>query len=187
MEMKIYHIQDSQGFTLIELMMVIVIMGVLFSLGVVYFSNFNKTQTIKGVGQTLKGNLRDIQGKALAGVKPTTASCQAVGVTLDGYRVTILNNFTYRIQAVCSGSLNADLTDYTLPSGFSITAPAQSVYFDFKVLGNGISFSDATTSKIMTVQGYQNPIYYYSLCLSAGGDIKDCGYNKNSAPLCTCP
>jgi len=59
------------GFTLLEIMISITIIGLLFTAGLARYMDFNKTQTLKSSVLDLKNNLRDIQAKANSGVKPT--------------------------------------------------------------------------------------------------------------------
>lgn len=165
-----------RGFTLIEIMIAISISSLLFGVGIASYIDFNRTQTTKGVGLTLKNNLRGVQSQALTGVKPTTCS---TATELESYRIDFFST-SYQAQAVCSGLVSGPVTTYNLESGFQFDpVPTQ---INFLVLGKGTN-----TNQLINIKGFGPSGRYYSLCVTRGGDIKDCGYKKGSVPSCTCP
>lgn len=180
----IRHLTQIQfGFTLIEFIVVMSIISLIFGIGIVRYQDFNRTQTIKSAGLTFKNELREIQGRAVAGVKPAT--CTA---SLDGYRASFGNIPDNSIQqdyiasmAIC-GISYINTGQYDLPKGigFSDSIPG---YIDFLVLGKGTT---TLNSRIITISTFSSPVRYYSLCVASGGDIIDCGYSVGSRPTCSC-
>ncbi len=70
---------------------------------------------------------------------------------------------------------------YNFPNGvtFDVNTQYRSVFF--RSVASGMVFTDDSTvlqpnqtSMVVTLQGF-NPVKYYSLCITKGGDIKDCG------------
>lgn len=178
-EFKISLHKNLNGFTIIELIITIAISVLLFSFGIVRYIDFNKTQTIKAAGQTFKNNLRNIQNKALSGAKPVTGVCTA----LVGYRLTISTTTTYVVQAVCDvNNLIGSSISYSLPAGLRFNAPAVASSVDLKVLGQGAS----NPTVFMINNSLTAPTKWYGVCITASGDIRDCGYNQGAAPVCSC-
>ena len=60
---------SSKGFSLIELLVVITIIGILTGGAIAAYSNFNQAQTVRRVALEMKSNLRETQNKAVAGKK----------------------------------------------------------------------------------------------------------------------
>lgn len=153
-----YKIQEA-GFTLVELMVVITIIGILVTVGFASYHSFRQSQTLKAVAADLKNNLRFVQSKALAQEKPATGC-----TVLDGYQVDIgVGTRNYSYAALCNGG--ADLISSrsfpSLPAGvtFSSAIPSQIV---FRILGSGAT--DAT----ITISGFGRNI---DVTLTKPGEI----------------
>ncbi len=177
--------KKSSGMTLIELIFAMLISGILLGYGVVEFLNFNKTQMVKNVGLNIKNEIRRIQAKALAGVKPQ--SCAPNGI-FDGYQVDFLNaDATYCpqaacivSQAICDGVLSGDTNIYTLTPEFTFYNSAQPS-ITFYALAGGTD-ADSSTKSRLVIKGYDSPnAYYYRMCITKGGDIKDCGFTDSAS------
>lgn len=178
----------NSGFTLLEFVIAIAISSMLVGIGTVKYLDFNRSQKIKSVGLSLKNNIRDIQGKAVAGVKPTIC-VSPVPLTLDGYQVGFENNGVncpgqscVTVQARCQGANQGPIVAYNMPQDFFFSPVPAS--FQFNALGAGVS-----ANRVLTVQGFNTPNhYYYRMCVSTSGDIKECGYKKGDPPpTCSCP
>ena len=70
------------AFTLIELLVVTSIMGILFTLGIAAYNNFNRNQILGQAAKTLRNDLRLVQSKASSGEMDCSTS--ACGGTTDG-------------------------------------------------------------------------------------------------------
>jgi prepilin-type N-terminal cleavage/methylation domain-containing protein len=141
------------GFTLIELMIVLSIIGLLFTFGFAQYVQFNRQQMLIQSAQELKNNLRYAQSKALAGEKPTACGVYA----LQGYKLAFSNSQNYEIKAVCNN------TDFVVRTGLSLRT---NVELDsgpnpvtFKVLAQGVitpgtfvlRYSGTTNTESVTV------------------------------------
>ena len=213
---KIIH-SPVQGFTLIELMITIALMGLLFNLGIARYLDFNRRQSTTTIGLKLKNDLRSIQQKALSGVKPYVAPCTTAGNQLDGYLVH-LHTLELREFTICGmvGTTVPPISDgfanitnvIPLPLGFeygttvggafqSLSGSDNVYHVLFRVLGGGVTIHDdpssninvqlPLTSQLITIRSVSTPYHYYSVCVAGGGDIKDCGYASGSPPVCRCP
>lgn len=169
----------SHGFTLLEIIIVITVVSLIFGLGMRRLLDFNKVQNIKGAGANLKNTIRVVQNKALSSLKPSGLSCRD-GLDLSGYSMQWFEdtNLT-QIDSICGGSLSNNETEYKLSKDVIYD---NSGTIEFYVLGKG-----ASSNQTITIRGYTNPTYYYSLCISTGGNIKDCGYGVGAVPTCVCP
>jgi len=126
---------SALGFTLIELLVVTSIIGILFTIGMAQYMNFNRSQIVDQAALELKNNLRLAQTKAFTGEKPE--GCPA----LDGYRVSF-STVSYTIQAVCGGIV-VDNKTFNLPSGVRFASVPSPILF--KVLAQGTNLENNLT------------------------------------------
>lgn len=161
--MLLSKLKSSAGFTLVELMVTIVVMGIIFGTGIAAYINFNKTQTVKQAGLKLKNDLRSVQGKALSGERITGVTCTGV---LDGYRFDYNTSGTsYSYYSSCSGPSDSRLSGtISLPTG--VTFSNSGTVF-FKVLGQGVN-APAT----LCLSGFSK---IYRLRVTLSGEIQDDG------------
>lgn len=87
------------GYTLIELLIVILIMALIFGLGIIRYRDFQRRQILTSAARTLITDLRFAQEKSLAGTKPTGCG------TLTGYLLHRTSATGYNIQAMCSPNI----------------------------------------------------------------------------------
>lgn len=139
-------LSKTSGITVIEMMVVLVIMTIIFSLGFANFRNYSQKQILYQAKRQVEGDMNLAKEYALAGKKPE-AGC----VPLDGYRWTYKDTTAYSVFADCGTSTNVSIGKdlVTLPSGISMTVNDQSnppptvppIPVDnsvlFKVLGHG--------------------------------------------------
>jgi len=124
------------GFTLVELLVAISLVGILSGIGITSFINFRQNQIVNQAASQIVQDLRLTQSMALNGQKPTGCS------QLQGYFFKLdLSGRTYKIYAECTGGC---------PSGCSEGNPAKSdkvsdkltlsgfTLVEFKVLNRGI-------------------------------------------------
>jgi len=159
-------IKNFSGFTLIEILVSMTIVGFLFSFGYSSFRDFSRRQALAGVVKQVQGDLRLAQQKALSGEKPP--ACTAARI-LGAYNFFVNSTTTYVIQADCSGGLPVEVKNVTLPTGVTIAVwgvtPLNTIKFN--VLGNGTNGTPATIT--LTQAGVPNPQF---IIVTAGGEIR---------------
>lgn len=163
--------KSSKGFTLIEILVGLTIVGMLFSFGFVSYRDFTRRQTLGSFSKQLQGDIRLAQANALSGVKPQVAACDSTYV-LDNYSFHIISSTEYELVAVCSkvGFTSSITTkDVELPAGITISIPAINP-ITFKVLGQGNNIqSGQTVVYTLTQLGTANT---HTVTVSAGGEVK---------------
>jgi len=155
------------GYTLIEILVSLTIVGLIFGLGFVGYREFARRQDLLSSIRNLQGNLRFTQELALAGKKP--AGCSV----LDGYNFKIISNTSYEIRALCDIVPLAEKI-VPLPTGITISnlspdlTPSNTILF--KTLGAGMNMavgSSTTITLTQTATGNTN-----SITVTAGGEIR---------------
>ena len=124
--------ENGSGFTLIEILVVISVIGIIFTIGVAAYNQFARRQLVNQTSQELRNNLRLAQSKALAGEKP-----QGCLGHLNGYQVNFSAN-SYTVAALCDSLVT--IGTYNLPSNVAIAGPSSIL---FKVLGRGTEVTGA--------------------------------------------
>ncbi len=163
---------NKKGYTLIEILVGLTIIGLLFSFGFASFRDFSRRQGLAGTVKSVQGNLRLAQELALAGQKPENALCTGSGRILDKYSFNVVSLLQYRIEAECSDALGSYVVvvkEANLPSDVSISTPTPNP-IEFKVLGHGNNIIEGGTATITLTQagtGSQTAI-----TITAGGEIK---------------
>jgi len=152
-----------KGYTLIEILVTLTIIGLLFSFGFAGFRDFSRRQEVVGAGRKVIGDLRLAQQKSLSGEKPS--GCTGSLSTYDFKRV---DASSYQIVAVCSGGSVIDKTQ-NLPSGLSISSFSPNP-ISFKILGRGTNVPVGTNTAItLTQTGTANTT---AITINSGGEIK---------------
>lgn len=131
----------SSGYTLIEILIGLTIVGLIFSYGFVNFREFSRRQALAGAARKLRGELRFAQELALSGKKPDDSGCNNPNA-LIGYNFKVSSS-TYAIEAVCSGGV-VGVKSIDLSTGISASAPSTNPIL-FKVLGQGTNLSSDAT------------------------------------------
>lgn len=126
------------GFTLVELMVVIVLISLTMSAGVAGYSRFNKRQLVITSGKELMVNLRQAQVRASSNVK-SAAGC--ANATLSEYRIDGFSNggsSGYTISEVYSAGCATTVTKtQVVPKGVFFS-PAN-FQLSFKTLAGGVT------------------------------------------------
>lgn len=156
-----------QGYTLIEVLISLTIIGLLFGFGFASFRDFSRRQHLASVARTIKGELRLVQGKASAAEKPDNVKCSGTN-TLSSYSFQIVNSTSYKVTANCLGG-NVDIWDVpkSLPDGISMSPTSGTI--SFKVLGQGTNIVSVPIVITFTQAGTNNKSY---VTVTAGGEIK---------------
>ena len=138
----------QKGYTLIEILVALTIIGILFGFGYVNFRDFSRRQALAGVVKQIQGDLRLAQQMAIsgqkppdpAGQKPSDPKCLAPN-SLNGYNFNVILPNEYQIVANCSGGTPGNTKDVFLPSGINFVSSSSIL---FKVLGRGATISGAS-------------------------------------------
>lgn len=179
--MKLTIDAHKKGFTLLELVVAMSISAIILQMGIANYQRFNRTQTLNNTGLGVKNALKDAQTKAIAAVKPDTC---AVSSTLDYYEMTLLDDCgggraCIESQAWCSGVASGPRSTFILPLNYSWNAvPSSDIQF-LPLRG-----SSSVTGDIDIQGTLSTEVWFYRIHIDAGGEIQDCGYQKDSAPTC---
>lgn len=149
--------ENLLGFTLLELLVVIMTMTLLFGLTYANFRDFQRRQYLESAERLVEGDLRLAQQLALSGRKPdTTPDNICESRVLHGYRFHRTSVDTYDIEAFCPGpGTNVYvIKSEELSALLQIHAggiPGNTV--TFKVVSGGIADSNATIVRLRFPQG----------------------------------
>lgn len=157
--------KNLKGYTFIELLVVITITVIVFTIGYSGYREFSRRQDLTGVSKNLIGDLRLIQQLSLTGQKPEGSTC----TKLMGYTFTRNSATNYTMSANCdNGGIisNVEIKNVDLPNDVSFTVTTPST--QFKVLGQGTSLSANNVITLSnTLSGSSNQI-----TIGVGGDIR---------------
>lgn len=162
----------KRGYTLIEILVALAIVGILFSVGYANFRSFSQRQAVRDAAKLIQADLRLTQQIALSGQKPTDANCNSPANSLNGYFFSILSESSYEIRASCTGGVVSEATKtVSLGTGAAFSTPFPSPNpILFKVLGNGTNIPDGESVTIGIVQvGTNNQS---TITISSGGQIQ---------------
>lgn len=162
----------KKGYTLIEILVAITIIGLLFSFGYSNFRDFARRQALSGVAKTLQGDIRLAQSKAIAGEKPEQVSgyadvCQP-GSVLISHNFYVASSTEYQIQASCTAGV-VPTKIVTMPAGISVSVPVPNP-ITFKVLGRGTNIESGGNAIVtLTEDATGNQV---TITISSAGEIK---------------
>ncbi len=159
---KDYSLMRYKGYTLIELLVGLSIIGIIFSVGLVGYREFSRRQALTGVSKQLKADLRLAQQLALTGQKPDGVSCN----TLDGYQFSRVSASVYRILVDCAGIATPYIYK-EVDLGSDVTLTSTNAIVTFKVLGQGTDLTVGNTLTLVHSSGNQN-----SMVIGIGGDVR---------------
>lgn len=139
---------SGKGYTLIEVLVVITILGILFSIGYANYRDFGRRQALVGSVKQLEGDIRMVQQNALSGIKPQDTICDTN--TLTNYQIEMDCND----PDDCKYTINANCSDHTVLvqtktlSGVSISSTQNPIIFE--LLGRGASEAVITLTQEVT-------------------------------------
>lgn len=138
---------NGAGFTLIEILVVISIMGFLVTMGISSYMDFNRRQILDQTAKTIVNDLRNIQSKAGAGDKGPTGTCSN---PLVGWYFRVGENSKhYDIYGNCG--VEFSLISKNLPSNLSFTSPSAGTLIIFKPLSSGVGFPGEVNPAVQTI------------------------------------
>lgn len=121
----------EKGFTLIEIVIVIAIIGIASSIVLATVSNGRTRAQVEGDARRLSGMLRDLQNNALSGEQIVLGriSCGFSLPPSAAGAITIVPTYLYRNGATCAATLSDVLPAFSLSPGVSISAANGGVRF----------------------------------------------------------
>lgn len=162
-----------KGFTLIEILVAITVIGILSGVGIASYQNYNRRQILSQTAQDLANTLRFAQDKALSGEKDCASAycgggdgaCDGINdKNLRGWYVVISQN-QYEIYGYCGDiKFSSKTTDL---SARKITLSPFPNEFLFKPLGSGVSNTGGWT---VTLRNVSNNTVVVSVTVT--GEIK---------------
>lgn len=135
--------RKHRGFTIIELLVVIVIIGLIVVIGAGRYREFSQRQVVVSAKRQIMADIRSAQSDAASGRKP--ADCTG---TLTGYAFSVTPPSTYRVYAVCAGG-NVTIKNGTAPAGITLSAPSVNPVIFYPVAqGNNLGATQEVTITI---------------------------------------
>jgi prepilin-type N-terminal cleavage/methylation domain-containing protein len=154
------------GFSFIELLVVISVMALFFSLGFANFRSYQGRQKIISAERAFKADLRYAQEQALAGKKPPGAICNQ----LNGYSFEYVSATEYEVLANCDSNIETSVKTGDLSTAspsVEFQAPFSSIFFN--VLGRGVRMSG---SEIPIVLTNTDSLEMTTVTVTKGGEVK---------------
>ncbi len=150
----------NKGFTLIELIVVFTIIGLLSSISIQSFIDYNRKQKLDATANTLTTVLTTARSRAQSQVKPSGSPCSTNA--LDGYRILFScvgggcqssPVAYYQVYAVCQTQLQSiPNSKVNIPSEVSVSVSTGT--FTFRVItGSVVEAVDAGSTAVFTSYG----------------------------------
>lgn len=145
--------KSQQGFTLLELVLVMGILAVITTVGFGYYRNFARSIELESTSTVLMSDLKTAQAKSMAGTDNRKWGIHTVNGASDYYEVfSTPTTYTDPVASVSE-------TIY-LPSGISFSSPGEGVTRDIlfsKITGTtapaSLSLTFESTTRDITIKG----------------------------------
>jgi type IV fimbrial biogenesis protein FimT len=163
---------SQRGFSLIEVMIALTVLGILISLGAPAFSGWLQSQQIRAAADAILNGMQVARGEAIRRnltvqltLEPDTTGWTVCEAANQPCNSTILANPLTAVNAIQSrapneGTINARIT--TLPDG--------AIAVTFSPLGSVIPNLDAPATPTLTQVDVSNPAG--GTCIAAGGTMR---------------
>lgn len=165
MQLQSHKSITGQGYTLIEILVALSIIGLLFGFGYASFRDFSRRQALQGTVKKIQGDLRLAQQQALSGKKPSDIKCNSQ--LLASYSFKVYSTSEYKIEANCGGG-DVLVKDVILSSDISISIDSNPI--KFKVLGQGTNIDGGSMITITLTQAGTSD--KATVEVTDGGEIK---------------
>jgi len=157
--------EREKGYTLIEILVTLVIIGILFGVGFLNFREFSRKQSLVSLSRKVKGDLALARESAVSGKKPSDPSCTSPN-SLTGYNFRVTDSLNYVLEAVCSGG-TVEVKSVDLSEELTIEEPSPNPIF-FKVLSKGTNLSSEATITLNQL----NTNYSLNIYVTQTGEIR---------------
>ena len=136
----------NSGFSMIELLVVLVIVGILFGLGFMNYRDYARKQTVTAAARQVESDIRLARQMAFEGYKPEGCDNNDY---LYGYKFLVNADNTYNIIAQCNegaATINIDVKEDVALSSDNLTLDSSPLNFNsivFRSVGQGIEIEGA--------------------------------------------
>lgn len=160
----------KSGYTLVELIIVVSIMAILFTVGYANYRGYQKRQYLETAVRQVIADLRLAQEYALSGRKPVNPPGNACETsTLEGYRFERLDFSSYQILAKCGSGYVVVKGPEDLPQGIEMPNWGGESFVFFRVLGKGVGTTSDIVIRLQWPTGGVNP---REITITPGGNIR---------------
>lgn len=155
------------GYTLVEILVGLTIIGMVFGVGFASFRGFARRQSVASGIRALKADLRLAQEQALAGKKPDDPNCNSPNL-LDGYNFVVDSSNQYTIEARCTGG-TVTVKQVNLDN-ITISTPFPNPIL-FKVLGQGTNIAASSQASIVVEEAQTG--FALAIAVLPSGDVSE--------------
>ncbi|OGM23307.1 hypothetical protein A2961_04345 [Candidatus Woesebacteria bacterium RIFCSPLOWO2_01_FULL_39_21] len=123
-------VRESKGFTIVEILVVTVVLGIIFLVGTASYRDFSRRQVLESAVRQVRSDLNLAREWASSGRKPDDPLCTGVSESLSAYifeRTGGVGNGcigawrnNYRINASCTGGDVLDIKVANLPQSLCL-------------------------------------------------------------------
>jgi len=138
----------SQGFTILEVLVVLVILGLIMGIGSARFRDFQKRQSVVAAKRQIMGDLRAAQSDVSSGRKPSDCTGTLQGFTFEVTAVSAPAE--YEVGANCTTATGSQfylVKSAALPDGISLSLPSVNPII-FRPLSLGTNLAANSTVSI---------------------------------------